>query len=249
MLEILIKYYIAVERHLDKPFKSLKRALSMKMLEIPLENRPRERFLMSGVDTLSDAELLAVILQKGVPGENAVDISNRIIALSGLEKLASLSLKELQAIKGIGPAKAMQIKAVFELNKRIVLPGESKKIQSAKDVYSYLCNKMQNLDRERMIVLHLNARQGIIKMEVVSIGVVNGTMIHPREVFKNAIKESTVNIIVVHNHPSGDVDPSKNDLESTRALVETGKIIGIRVLDHVIIGQKGYFSFKENGRI
>ena len=221
----------------------------MKILDIPLENRPRERFLKGGADGLSDAELLAIILQKGTMGENAVDVSNRLIAAYGLDKLAVLSLKELQAIKGIGPAKAMQIKAGFELNKRRVVTGGSQRIRSAKDVYSYLSEKLQNLDRERMVVLHLNARQGIIKEEVVSVGVVDGTMIHPREVFKNAIKESTTNIIVVHNHPSGDVEPSKNDLESTRSLVETGKIIGIRVLDHVIIGRKGYFSFKENGKL
>ncbi len=221
----------------------------MKILDIPLENRPRERFLQRGADGLSDAELLAIILQKGTYGENAVDMSNRLISIYGLDKLADLSIQELRAIKGIGPAKAMHIKAIFEVNKRVRVANAPPIIKTAQEAHFYLCPKLESLDREQFVILHLNNRYALLKEEVVSVGIVDETVIHPRELFKAAIKESTSKIIIAHNHPSGDPLPSVNDKRTTKTLVEAGKIVGIPVIDHIIIAKNGYYSFREHNQL
>jgi len=221
----------------------------MKILDIPPENRPRERFLRGGADGLSDAELFAIILQTGTFGENAVDLSNRLIAAHGLERLAALSIQELQAIKGIGPAKAMQIKAIFELNKRVRTASASPTIKTAREAYAYLCPKLESLDRECFVVLHLNTRYRLVKEELISLGIIDETVLHPRELFKSAIKEGTSKFIIAHNHPSGDPNPSINDKRTTRTLVEAGKIIGISVIDHIIVGKNQYYSFRDKNQL
>jgi len=182
--------------------------------DIPKENRPRERFQKLGAAALSDAELLAIILQKGTIGENVIDMCNRLISRYGVDKLSELSLKELQEIKGIGPAKAMQIMVLFEFSKRYALDSKNK----------------------------------IIKDEIISTGILNASLVHPREVFKSAIKESANAIILVHNHPSGDPTPSEEDKRITKILFDAGKFLDIKLLDHVIIGDT-YYSFKEKGEI
>jgi len=219
----------------------------MKIKDISKENRPRERFLKNGAMSLSDAELLAVILQKGSKKENVVDMSNRLLSKHGIDKLCDLSLKELQEIDGIGPAKAMQIKALFEFNKRHNLSKQNgKPIKSAKDVYDYASQKLNSNDKEHFMILHLDSKNRIIKDEVISIGTLNASIIHPREIFKSAIKESANSIILVHNHPSGDSEPSAEDEQVTEKLFEAGELLSIKVLDHVIIGKDNYHSFKEN---
>ena len=219
----------------------------MRIKDISKENRPRERFLKNGAMSLSDAELLAVILQKGSKKENVVDMSNRLLSKHGIDKLCDLSLKELQEIDGIGPAKAMQIKALFEFNKRHSLSRQNgKPIKSAKDVYDYASQRLNSNDKEHFMILHLDSKNRIIKDEVISIGTLNASIIHPREIFKSAIKESANSIILVHNHPSGDSEPSAEDEQVTEKLFEAGELLSIKVLDHVIIGKDNYHSFKEN---
>jgi len=218
----------------------------MRIKDISKENRPRERFLKNGATSLSDAELLAVILQKGNKKENVVDMSNRLLSKHGINKLSDLSLKELQEINGIGPAKAMQIKALFEFNKRHNLSKTNgNSIKSAKDVYEYASQRFAFNDKEQFMILHLNTKNRIIKDEIISIGTLNASIIHPREVFKSAIRESSNSIILVHNHPSGDPEPSQEDEQITQKLFDAGKLLSIKIKDHVIVGDEKHYSFKE----
>ena len=221
----------------------------MKINEIPEENRPRERFQKLGANVLSDAELLAIILQKGTKGENVIDMCNRLISKYGIDKLSYLSLKELQEINGIGPAKAMQIKALFEFKRRHDLAKRTKiPVRSAKDVFEYASRRLPDNDKEHFMVLHLDSKNRIIKDEIISTGILNASLVHPREVFKPAIKESANSIILVHNHPSGDPTPSEEDKKITKILFDAGELLDIKLLDHVIVGDT-YYSFKENKEI
>lgn len=218
----------------------------MRIKEISLDNRPRERMEKQGASVLSDAELLAVILQKGTREENVIDMSHRLISKYGIDKLSSCSLNELQEIKGIGKAKATQILALFEFNKRHNLSKQNgKPIKSAKDVYDYCSPKLAGADKEHFMILHLDTRNRVIKDEIVSVGTLNSSLIHPREVFKSAIKESANSVILVHNHPSGEAEPSQEDIKITDILFKSGDLLSIKVLDHVIIGNEGFYSFKD----
>lgn len=218
----------------------------MRIKDISKENRPRERLEKNGVHVLSDAELLAIIFKTGNKEENAIVMSDRLITKYGLGKLNELSLKELQEIKGIGPAKSMQIKALFEFNKRHSLAkrdGES--IKSARDVFEYASQRLATNQQENFMILLLDSKNRIVKDEVISIGTLNASIIHPREVFKSAIRESANSIILVHNHPSGDPEPSAEDEQITEKLFEAGELLNIKVLDHVIVGKDKWWSFKE----
>jgi|SRR3989344_1069290 len=214
----------------------------MKIKDIPLENRPIERLQKDGIETLSKAELLAIILKTGNKNENVIDMCNKLLAK--YENLSKCSLKELQSIKGIGKVKASQILAIFELNKRISLSNKKQIIKSAKDVFNYSFLKL-NKDKENFMVLYLDTKNKIIKDEIISIGTLNSSLVHPREVFKNAIKESANSIILVHNHPSGDPKPSEEDKRITKIIFNAGEMLSIKVLDHVIIGDNKWFSFRE----
>ena len=218
----------------------------MKIKDLPEQNRPRERFLKHGPEALSDAELFAIFLRIGTPGENVIDMSNRLIAEYGLDKLFECSLKELQKIKGIGPSKAMQILAMNELGKR---HNQSKnpitKITCAEDVFEYFHERLKDKKEEHFYILMLNTQNNIIGEQLISKGILDASIIHPREVFKPAIKNSASKIILVHNHPSGDPTPSQEDLEITDKLIKAGEELEIKVLDHVIIGKDTYWSWKE----
>lgn len=217
----------------------------MRIKDISPDNRPRERLESSGASTLSDAELLAIILKTGTKQENVIDMSNRLISKYGLNKLTSCSLTELQEINGIGPSKACQIIAIFELNKRVShSKNEGKPIQTAKDVFDHCAPKLSGLNKECFLVLHLDTKNRVIKTEAVSMGILDSAIIHPREVFQSAIKENAHAIILVHNHPSGDPTPSDEDQQITEQLVEAGNLLGIKVLDHVIIGKGTWNSAK-----
>jgi DNA repair protein RadC len=219
----------------------------MKIKDISIENRPRERMEKQGVQVLSDAELLAIILKFGNKEENVIDMCNRLISKYGVDKLSSCSLKELQEIKGIGKAKASQIIALFEFNKRHnVSKQNGKPIKTAKDVYDYCYPKLKNLDKEHFMILHLDTKNRILKDEIVSIGTLTCSLVHPREIFKSAIKESSNSIILVHNHPTGDSTPSQEDIKVTDILMKSGELLSIKILDHVIIGSNDYYSFNEN---
>lgn len=219
----------------------------MKILDIPKENRPRERFLKHGPVALSDAELFAIILRTGSRKENVIDMSNRLIKEYGLNNLFDCSIKELQKIKGIGPTKAMQILAMTELNKRIIRSKNPiKRISHAKDVFDLFHDRLKDEKQEHFMILMLNSKNHIIGEQLVTKGVLDAAIVEPREVFRPAIKNAASKIIVVHNHPSGDCSPSKEDIEVTKALIEAGKTINIKVLDHVIIGNGSYWNWLEN---
>jgi len=220
----------------------------MRIHDFDPDNRPRERLLRSGAASLSPAELLAIILRTGTKNLNIVDTCNELIARYSLEKLAHITLEELKEVKGIGEAKAMQIVAIFELNKRLHYSRNlNKKIQAARDVFEYMAGRVPDETKEHLFVLHLNTKNQIIKTELVSVGTLNAALIHPREVFKSAIKESSHAIILVHNHPSGDVEPSNADKQVTDLLKQASTVIQIDLFDHIIIGKTAWFSFRESG--
>lgn len=223
----------------------------MKLLEIPPENRPRERFQKLGPQALSEAELIAIILQKGTRTDNVIDLSNQILSKFSLVKLSNLSINELQQVKGIGPAKAIQLLAVFELGRRYAnsKAGSSHPLISAEKVYEYASPKLSSSDKEKFMVLMLDSKNRVVKDEIVSVGILNASLVHPREIFKSAIKESANAIILVHNHPSGDTEPSSEDVFVTEQVVKAGKLIGIRVLDHVIIGHNSHYSFAKEKKL
>jgi DNA repair protein RadC len=230
----------------------------MKILDFPKDGRPRERFLKLGPEALSDAELFAILLRTGsrgeknkegelMPGENVIDMSNRLIAEYGLDKLFDCSLKELQDIKGIGPTKAMQILTIAEIQKRI---NQSKKpvkrISCAEDVFNLMHERLKDKKEEHFYVLLLDTKNNLIGEPVlITKGILDASIIHPREVFKPAIKNSASKIILVHNHPSGDATPSGEDLEITEKLMKAGEEIGIIVLDHIVVGRGEWGSWKE----
>ncbi len=216
----------------------------MKIKEMCVRERPRERLKKDGVSCLSNSELLGVVLGNGSRKENVVDMCNRLISNIGMKKLSKSSLKELQEFHGVGFCKACQILALFEFCKRVeVIKNERVIIKSAKDVFNYIYPKVKDLDKEHFIVLMLDTRNGIIKDEVVSVGTLNSSLIHPREVFKSAIKESANALILVHNHPSGDCSPSDEDIDVTKKLIKVGEVVGIKVLDHVIVGGGKWWSW------
>ncbi len=219
----------------------------MRIKDIPKEGRPRERFLKHGPEALSDAELFAILLRTGSKGENVVDMSNRLIAEYGLDKLFDCSLKELQEIKGIGPSKAMQILTVAELQKRAnQSKNPVKRISCAEDVFNLMHEKLKGKKEENFYVLMLNTKNNLIGEPVlITKGVLDASIVHPREIFKPAIKNSASRIILIHNHPSGDPNPSQEDLDITEKIIKAGEEIGIKVLDHMIIGSDKWWGWKE----
>ena len=222
----------------------------MKIKDLPEQNRPRERFFKHGPEALSDSELFAIILRTGTPGENVVDMSNRLISEYNLDKLFECSLKELQEIKGIGPSKAMQILAMAELGKRYnqvkqMRNKDQRKITCAQDVFDLFHERLKDKKQEEFYVLMLNSQNNIIGEHLVSKGILDASILHPREVFKPAIKNSASKIILVHNHPSGDPNPSQEDLDITGKIIKAGEEIGIKVLDHIIIGRSDHWNWKD----
>ncbi len=219
--------------------------------DLPREERPRERLVKFGEQALSAQELLQLILGRGIAGESVAITAQKLLAEFGnLQKLAEASIEELSLIKGIGIAKATQIKAVFEIGRRIstqTMPYKSKELADPKKVYRLIKSKLKDYHREHFFIIALNSRNYSIKE--VSIGSLNASIVHPREVFAEAIKNKAASIILVHNHPSGDTEPSEDDLEITKRIQEAGKIIGIDVLDHIIITKTAFYSFKDKGLI
>ncbi|MEN6348576.1 MAG: DNA repair protein RadC [Syntrophomonas sp.] len=224
--------------------------------DMPENMRPRERLIRQGETSLTDAELLAIVLGSGSRELNAVQLAENLLNNHDgkLRFLREASLEELLAEKGIGPAKAVSIKAAIEMGKRIAADIQVKRtIRSPEDVTlavkELIMEEMRNYDREHFRVMYLDRKGGLLTSEDVSIGGLHSSIVHPREVFKTAVKKSAASIILVHNHPSGDPNPSAEDIEVTRRLIEAGKIMGIEVLDHVIIGESKYYSLKEKGLI
>lgn len=222
---------------------------NLKIKDLPEEERPRERMINYGPEALSNTELLAIIIRTGIKGENALTVAQSLISQEGIEALVDSSIEELAAFKGIGTSKAVLIKAAIELGKRLYNMPQKKKytIKSPADVSAVLMGDMRYLKKEYFKIVLLDIKNNIIAVENISIGSLNSSVVHPREIFKTAIKKSSAAVILVHNHPSGDPHPSNEDIEVTKRISEGGKILGIEILDHVIIGDGNYFSFKDEG--
>ncbi len=216
--------------------------------DLPLSERPRERLAKLGSEALSSQEILALILGRGIKGESVIITAQKLLSRFGnLKNLASASVEELTQTKGIGPAKAAQIKATFELSKRLEhsLSEDTKiTIKSPEDVVKTARNLLKGKKKEHFVVICLDTRNHLIKTSTVSIGSLDCSIVHPREVFKDAISSSAASVIFIHNHPSGDPTPSEDDIKMTKRLIEAGEIIGIEVLDHIIICDSEHLSMK-----
>ncbi|MGI5823245.1 MAG: RadC family protein [Dethiobacteria bacterium] len=218
--------------------------------DMPLEERPREKMKEQGAGRLSNAELLAVIIRTGHREKTAIHLAEKVITRAGgLRFLPDYTLEELQEIKGIGLAKAVQIKAALELGRRMAatLRPAALSLNSPQDVAGFLMEEMRYYHKEYFKIILLNTKNQIISLEDISVGSLNSSIVHPREIFHVSIKKSAAAIILAHNHPSGDPHPSNEDLEVTKRVAEAGEILGIKVLDHLIIGEGKYFSLKEKG--
>ncbi|MEB7365910.1 RadC family protein [Staphylococcus borealis] len=222
----------------------------MRIKSMAKSELPRERLIHNGEKSLSNSELLAILINTGRQGFSSIDIANElIIRFDGLKVLKHLSINDFTKIKGIGLYKAVILKAAFELGERMYARDLSEKIKitSPSDVADIMMSKMKDLTQEHFVVLLLNSKNIVIKEETIYKGTLNASVIHPREVFKAAIRASSNAIIVLHNHPSGDVTPSKEDIATTIRLKDCGELLGIQVLDHIIIGDQKYASLVEEG--
>ncbi|TMU85699.1 JAB domain-containing protein [Bacillus sp. BHET2] len=218
--------------------------------DFPQDERPRERLIQSGAASLSNQELLAILLRTGTKSESVLQLSNRLLThFDGLNLLKDASLEEITKTKGIGLAKAVQIMASVEFGRRIsnLAFDDRYSIRSPEDGANYVMNDMRFLAQEHFVCLYLNTKNQVLHKQTIFIGSLNASIVHPREVFKEAFRRSAASIICIHNHPSGDPTPSREDIEVTKRLVECGRIIGIDVLDHLIIGEKKFISLKEKG--
>jgi DNA repair protein RadC len=223
----------------------------LRITDIPAEDRPRNRLLKGGPTSLSNSELLSIILRTGSVAENAIALSQRVLSQFDLKQLSAIDAPQLMKIHGIKSGKAAQIVACFELARRLEMFDSLPKfkINSPEDVYRRLYPTMRESKKEHFMELCLDTKNQVIREDTISIGSLNANIVHPREVFRTALIESAAHIIVAHNHPSGDPTPSREDIDITKKLVETGKIMGIDILDHVIIGDGRHFSMKEAGHI
>jgi DNA repair protein RadC len=216
--------------------------------DIPESERPRERLKHYGANALSTSELLAILLRTGVRGENVIHLAMRLLSdYSGLSGLAKASFGELEATRGIGPTKVTQLKAAFELGRRLLVqaPDERPQIRSPADAANLLMLEMGLLDQEHLRLLLLDTKNRVMEMPTVYIGNLNTSVIRVGELFRYALRANCAGVIVVHNHPSGDPAPSPEDVRVTERIVGAGKLLDIDVLDHIIIGQQRYVSLKE----
>jgi DNA repair protein RadC len=231
---------------------STKNRRHLTIKNLPEELRPRERMLTLGSASLATSELLAIILSTGSAEETAVQLGERLISTyENLSNLLDAEVEEISKLNGIGLAKACRIKAALELGKRLTTETFILKhtVTNPEQVANIFMEQMRYLRREEFRAVYVNVKQQILAAETISVGSLNCSIVHPREVFKPAVKRSASAVILLHNHPSGDPTPSKEDVQVTRRLVEAGKLLGIDLLDHVIIGDGNYISMRERGLI
>ncbi len=225
---------------------------SIMIRDLPLEERPREKLKNLGAGVLSNAELLAILIRSGSRDESAIQVATRILVRGGgLRNLPGLSLEELQENKGIGPDKAAMIKAALELGSRLAttLPERSGSITTPKQAADLFMEDLRYKKKEYFKILLLNTKNHVISKEEISVGSLSASIVHPREIFNIPMRKSAASVILIHNHPSGDPAPSREDLEVTRRLVDGGNLLGVTVRDHIIIGDGRFFSFREQGLI
>lgn len=216
--------------------------------ELPKVERPREKLIKYGPEKLSNSELLAILLRTGKKGENVVELARKILKKFKTEKLPYLTFDELKDYPGLGPTKICEIIACFELGKRLLKGKKARIYLTPKEVWEELKDIRDN-KKEHFVIFYLDSRNQEIKREIISVGSLNANLVHPREVFEPAVRNLAAQIILAHNHPSGDPEPSEDDLTITKRLVEAGKIMGIEVVDHIIVVKNGFFSFKEKNLI
>lgn len=225
------------------------------MKELPIADKPYEKCLASGAEGLSETELLAVILRTGAKGVSALMLSGEILKASpgnqGLLGLYQMSHLDLMKIKGVGKVKAVQIKCILELSKRIAKNRvkDNLKFDHPATIASYYMEDLRHQDQEEMHILMLNTKNRLLGEQKISKGTVNASLISPREIFLQSLHFHAVSIILIHNHPSGDPTPSQDDIALTKRIKNAGEILGIELLDHIIIGDKRYMSFRENSMI
>ena len=224
------------------------------MKELPQRDRPNEKCLSMGPESLSDTELLAVLLRSGTPGENAVELANRLLYQEddeGILKIHHLTLEKLLDVKGIGKVKAVQILCISELAKRLSKASVKDMLcfQSPATIAQYYMEDLRHEKQEHMKLLMLNSKSMLIGESDISKGTVNASLITPRELFIEALQKNAVTIVIMHNHPSGDPVPSQEDIYTTNRIKKAGELIGIELLDHIIIGNNCYISFREQGML
>lgn len=225
----------------------------IRICDIPVLDRPVERLLNLGAHNLNNEELIAILLNTGTKNSSSKVLSSEILAQAGnVKNIGKMTLEDLISIKGIGKKKAASILAAVELGYRINKKDENilyKQIHNADDVYSYFADICENLDQEHFYCLYLDVKKRVIACKLLFVGTLNYSLVHPREVFKEAYLNHAISVICIHNHPSGDVTPSKADNELTKRLVEGGLILGISIDDHIIVGNNHYYSFFEDEKI
>lgn len=222
----------------------------MMIRDVHIADRPRERLLRQGAESLSNQELVAILLRTGTKEKSVLMLANRV--LSSFDKIQDLkyaTVEEYMKVKGIGKAKAVQLLAAAELGKRMYRKHSEGRytIRSPEDAASYLMTDMSSLTQEHFVVLFLNVKNEVLHKETIFIGSLNSSIVHPREVFREAVKRSAASIVCAHNHPSGNPSPSPEDIDVTKRLVDAGSLMGIELLDHIIIGDHQFVSLKEKG--
>ena len=219
----------------------------MRLKSTSENSRPRERIIQKGPQSLSDVELLALILGSGTKKMNVLELSNYILNKYDLATLSRMQISGLSEFEGIGKARACQMVACFELARRVLATPEKKRqqIDSASDIAKYLMPNLSFMDNEHFIAVYLDTRRRVIGEKIISAGSLNSVALHPRDIFYNAITEKAAAVILAHNHPSGDTSPSDEDIEVTKDIISAGKLLGIEILDHIIFGNNSYRSMRE----
>lgn len=228
----------------------MNKASIYKIQNIPEDDRPRERIQRYGPEAMSTSELIAVILGSGMKGVPILQLAQDIVSHFGsLEKLSEATIEEFCQIKGLGNAKAIQLKAAISLGMRVnkISNGQKYRIQTPAHAYHLIKDQLESEKREHFIVILLDVKGCVINTQTISIGTLSSSLVHPREVFNPAIRHNAASIVIVHNHPSGDPTPSKEDVEVTRQLINAGKMIGIPVNDHLIVGKGSFISIRQQG--
>ncbi|MBM0067231.1 RadC family protein [Alkalicoccobacillus gibsonii] len=226
--------------------------MTLLIRDVPVTERPRERLLQVGASVLTNQEIIAILLRTGSKKDSVIDLAGKVLStFDGLDLLKEATIEELCSIDGIGLAKAVELSAAMELGRRIhtLQTKERYVIRSPEDVSSLVMEDMRFLKQEHFVCLYLNTKNQVIFRHTVFIGSLNASIVHPREVFKEALRRSSASIICLHNHPSGDPSPSREDIDVTKRLYEAGRVLGIELLDHIIIGDRTFISLKEQGHV
>ncbi len=220
--------------------------------KLPLETRPREKLKKFGPSVLTNEELLAIILRNGTKDKNVLSVAREILLTLGLDNINSESLNKLKKIKGVGEVKALTLLAALELGKRSLNMSDNynkKIIKNSDDAYRYFKDELENSKQEKLIAIFLDTKKRVINSKIIFIGTLDQSLVHPRDIFREALEANAKSLIIMHNHPTGEIAPSMEDDLFTSKLVSTGKIVGILVIDHLIIGHNKYYSYSDRGMI